>query len=74
MYSYEQTHTSPLRSKHFNYGLNTVDNIDSKCMFLLFITFRFTFILQIQTRMLTKLSLHQTQKDDCHHTPPHGGT
>lgn len=30
MYSYEQTHTSPLRSKHFNYGLNTVDNIDSK--------------------------------------------
>lgn len=50
-----------------------IDNIDSK-MLLLFITFRITFILQIQTRMLTKLSLHQTQKDDCHHTPPHGDT
>lgn len=53
-----------------------IDNIDSKMYVFIvnFITFRFTFILQIQTRMLTKLSLHQTQKDDCHHTPPHGDT
>lgn len=53
-----------------------IDNIDSKMYVFIvnFITFRFTFILQIQTRMLTKLSLPQTQKDDCHHTPPHGGT
>lgn len=76
MYSYEQTRTGPLRSKHVNYGLNRWQHfkIYPKMHGIIVCNILNSIILHIQIRMLMKLSLHQTHKGDCHHTPPHDGT